>query len=535
MLQKISLIFYTLKHLKWQQIWHQIYFRVVKVKALKHYVIFNDRIEVDYLNFEALEAVQDSVVFKVKEVCFTFLNLTHTFKGGVDWNFMDHGRLWQYNLQYFDYLKQKNIPTNKKIYLIESIYTHLWSGKLLLEPYPCSLRIMNMIRFLSLEKNKSLTNKFSPYIKAELLFLNQRLEFHILANHLLENLFALYMGACFFKEKKLQQKAVTLLMKEFKEQILKDGAHYEVSPMYHQIIWFRMLELYHYLPKTNDFAMVVKKYAEQLYGFLQNISFNNGEIPHLNDSTKGIAYSSKQLFAYANSLGLQAMHQPLSDSNYRKWCALDWECVMDIGGIQPAYQPGHAHADTFTYCIQYQNKPILVDPGISTYNINPTRLWERSTVAHNTININQENSSKVWSGFRVAQRAKVRVLKETNTEIAVQHNGYKNLGITVFRSFKNNTNSLIVTDEIKGNDTKLLATQKQGNLYFHPEVKITQQSDGSFKVNDVLLLKLTGANSVLIKEYAYSLGYNLTTPSTCITYLVGTSCTVHWEFLGINH
>ena len=58
---------------------------------------------------------------------------------------------------------------------------------------------------------------------------------------------------------------------------------------------------------------------------------------------------------------------------------------MDIGKIGPDYQPGHAHADTFTFCLYFKNTPIVVDTGTSTYNIGKRRDKERSTMVHNTV------------------------------------------------------------------------------------------------------------------------------------------------------
>src|SRR5690606_7259867 len=112
--------------------------------------------------------------------------------------------------------------------------------KLPLEPYPASLRIMNVIRFL--QEGNVREPKIIQWIFAEAQFLASRLEYHLLGNHLLENGFALLMAGHFFHNERLIKKAGKLLTKELKEQVLEDGAHFELSPMYHQIILFRVLE-----------------------------------------------------------------------------------------------------------------------------------------------------------------------------------------------------------------------------------------------------------------------------------------------------
>ena len=54
--------------------------------------------------------------------------------------------------------------------------------------------------------------------------------------------FHYYLGLIIFKMKSLYNKSKNLLISELNEQVLKDGAHFELSPMYHQIILSRLLD-----------------------------------------------------------------------------------------------------------------------------------------------------------------------------------------------------------------------------------------------------------------------------------------------------
>ena len=78
------------------------------------------------------------------------------------------------------------------------------------------------------------------------------MEYHILGNHLLENGYALLFGAYYFGDKKLYEKAYQIVSEELEEQILEDGAHFELSPMYHQILLNRLLDCI-YLVNSNIF------------------------------------------------------------------------------------------------------------------------------------------------------------------------------------------------------------------------------------------------------------------------------------------
>ncbi len=57
----------------------------------------------------------------------------------------------------------------------------------------------------------------------------------------------------------------------------------------------------------------------------------------------------------------------------------------------------------------------LSTTGTSTYNIGERRDVEREYhVAHNTVAYNGQNSSEVWGGFRVADRARITKTEESS-------------------------------------------------------------------------------------------------------------------------
>jgi uncharacterized heparinase superfamily protein len=85
----------------------------------------------------------------------------------------------------------------------------------------------------------------------------KNLEYHLLGNHLLENGFALLFAAVLFPESPLSRKAEEIIRAELGEQILADGAHFELSPMYHQIILDRLLESINILQSNNLFSQLL--------------------------------------------------------------------------------------------------------------------------------------------------------------------------------------------------------------------------------------------------------------------------------------
>ena len=110
---------------------------------------------------------------------------------------------------------------------------------------------------------------------------------------------------------------------------------------------------------------------------------------------------------------------------------------MDCGDIGPSFQPGHAHADTLSFELHIHNRPVIVDTGTSTYEISDTRFYERSTGAHNTVTIDNLNSSQVWAGHRVGKRAKAKLIKDDANEVMASHDGVLKQGKTLHTRHKN--------------------------------------------------------------------------------------------------
>src|SRR5690606_8256463 len=99
-----------------------------------------------------------------------------------------------------------------------------------LASYPASVRLINAIRFLA--------GGEKPLQVLELLWEDAcRIaafpERHLLANHFLENGFALFHAAHFFKESGFYKKSRRWLIAQLTAQILPDGGHIERSPAYH--------------------------------------------------------------------------------------------------------------------------------------------------------------------------------------------------------------------------------------------------------------------------------------------------------------
>lgn len=496
--KKYFLFFHTIRYLKSVQIYFRVsYFLRKRIRRFEY------KLSIKSVSTKLLLEKSIYALTSYQDNGFIFLNKEHIFEKNIDWNMSLYGKLWTYNVTYFDYLQQKNMTQELGLKLVDNFIEQINSTKDGLEPFPISLRGMNWIKFLSKYKIKDLKIDNSLYAQYKILIDN--LEYHLLGNHLLENGFSLLFGAYYFQDEKFYLKAKKILSKELEEQILKDGAHFELSPMYHQIMLFRVLDCINLL-QNNDWkeqellALLTHKAAIML-GWLHTMTYKNGDIPLLNDSTNNIAPTTEDLTKYALRLNIQKKLLALNDSGYRKVKNKRYELVMDVGNIGPDYIPGHAHSDTFNFELYIDGKPFIVDTGLSTYETNARRTLERSTASHNTVEVGGVEQTEVWGGFRVARRAKVIYLYENKNEIKATHDGYKRIGALHTRKFMTFDDSIIIEDHIKSSkDHRCIAY-----LHFYPG--ITPIIQGSNIIVDDICIR-TGNATLKLENYLYAPEFN---------------------------
>ena len=133
---------------------------------------------------------------------------------------------------------------------------------------------------------------------------------------------------------------------------------------------------------------------------------------------------------------------------------------------------------------------IFVNAGTSSYEKSALRLKERGTAAHNTLEINGENSSEVWSSFRVAKRANPIGLNITKSSefvsITCGHDGYmKFAGKPKHqRSWRLSPSELLVEDTVIGPYKSAIAF-----FHIHPALEISSVSKSKWT------LSISGTNN----------------------------------------
>lgn len=505
----------TIWYIKPIQAIYQLKNRLLPVKydqVKDDFILIPDKLDFIPLPFQKNSATEKQY--------FTFLNLSISFDNQIIWNFEDFGKLWNYNLQYLDYILQENIAQTKRVEWVLELYKAIVSKEIKFEPYPVSLRSINVIRFLSKQEiDISQKRKICGGLHSELSYLHSNYEYHLLGNHLLENAFAMLMGGYFFNNQTWKNKAEKVLLEQMDEQILSDGAHFEISPMYHQIILWRILESLSYISKDTRLYSVLRSKAEKMLAWLRKISFSNGDIPHFNDSANNIAFTTKQLTDISDQLGLRHIEVKLADSGYRKFHSGPLELIIDVNSINPVYQPGHNHADSLSFILYLNDLPFIVDPGISTYNISERRQWERSSRAHNTVTVNNHDQSEVWGGFRIGRRAKLKVLKDVENEIFAEVN-YKINSNTIkhSRNLKILKNSIKITDNINYRGDAIM------RFYLHPQAPDPEIFSNRVTFKNGISLIFDNSIKIVLLQYEFAEEFNKLLVSNFIEVLFKDSC-----------
>tara|TARA_Y100001934_G_scaffold283570_1_gene404401 strand:+ start:2012 stop:3466 length:1455 start_codon:yes stop_codon:yes gene_type:complete len=421
-------------------------------------------------------------------VQFRFLNYLHSLPDTGGWEEKRLEKLWLYNLHYFDDLNAENFRDRIEWHrnLINRWIAENEPGKGTgWEPYPTSLRIVNWIKW-ALAGN-SLDTEWLHSLAIQTRWLQSRLEWHLMGNHLFANAKALVFAGVFFEGSEANgwlKTGLRILDKEITEQVLEDGGHFELSPMYHSIILEDVIDLLNvsltWPGKFPDpIVQIWRDTAEKMLVWLSVTTHPDGKISFFNDATFGIASSFRSLRDYATRLDMDITNcklgsvRHLASSGYVRITMGDASALLDVARIGPDYMPGHGHADTLSFEFTIKDQRIFVNSGTSLYEPGLKRLRQRGTRSHNTVEIDGKNSSEVWGSFRVAKRAKPMGFKKWHKDncIMVQcsHDGYERLpGRPIHhREWKLGANCFEIKDVIYGSFKRAVS-----RFYVHPDVQL---------------------------------------------------------------
>jgi uncharacterized heparinase superfamily protein len=362
------------------------------------------------------------------------------------------------------------------------------------------LRIFNWVKYCLTRPVDAWPDGIVESLAQQLLWLEVNLEYHVLANHFLKNGKALLFGGAFFSgatAERLFRKGLDIMLGEASEQFLADGGHYERSPQYHCICaedYVDAIAFFRVNPGLCDPAELaaLSDTAERALTCLSQIVAGDGRIPLFNDCAFRIAPEPADLLKHGARVvdGAPAeiptgpVRIDLPDSGYFGYRKGPDSFLIDCGPVGPEYQPGHAHCDTLSYELCIDGQRVVVDSGVYEYAGGQMREYVRSTAAHNTVRVDEQDQSEMWGEFRVARRASpIRAdLSEWDgprLTFRGAHDGFRRLPGKVIHEREVHLDTggqWTVRDTVTGRGTHAV----QSFVHLHPSIVLQADGDSAF-------------------------------------------------------
>lgn len=455
--------------------------------------------------------------------CFEFLGEHGCVANERGWNLSGKSKLWLYNLHYLDDLNAVGAESRYEQHraLIDCwIAENPSSIGLGWEPYPLSLRIVNLVKWFGrwgLAEPRLLES-----LALQAHALSKRIEFHLLGNHVLANAKALVFAGAFLAgdaPNRWLERGVRILDREIPEQFLSDGGHFELSPMYQAIVLADLCDLLN-LARLSGLEVLRERADEwraklaRGLAWLSTITHPDGAFGFFNDTALNVAPALHSLYDYAAIVGCDAreaatrsdvavskvaLRRLESSGYYRVDMPRATVALLDVARVGPDYLPGHAHADTLSFELSIHAQRTIVNSGTSLYGDCAERHRQRGTAAHNTVLIDGVDSSEVWGAFRVARRAypTLHAITETEDSIVLEasHDGYRRLpGNVVHRRRWTFTQTAVTVHDM------LSGRFKSAEAYFHIHPDVQVEEDASMR--GVRLILRSGQQVIVLADGA---------------------------------
>jgi uncharacterized heparinase superfamily protein len=332
----------------------------------------------------------------------------------ADWAQLGAPQLWRFHLHYWDWAWALAAEPDRAAARARfAALWRSWHGAVAVGhgdawfPYPAALRAWSFCGLhRDLVAGGEIEQRFAAGLAAHSGFLRRHLESDVGGNHLVKNIKALIGLGVFFADDRLLARSVDRLRQQLSVQVLPDGGHYERAPAYHCQVLADLIDVAGLLratgrPPEPELLLAIRRMRRWLGGVLSP----GGGVPLLND---GFPVGADLLAALHPGPPPDRRLLVLADTGLVRATAGSWHLLADVGPPCPDTLPAHAHADTFSCLLHAGGTPLLVDTGTSTYAPGSRRGYERSTAAHNTVELDGTDSTEVWGAFRAARRARVR-------------------------------------------------------------------------------------------------------------------------------
>ena len=414
----------------------------------------------------------------------------------ADWEQAQASLLWRYHLHYFEWAWSFLAHRDRE--WARRSFASLWASWRdatpvgrgdAWSPYVVSLRAWVLCGISEgLVAGSGLEPEVRRTLALHAAFVRLHLEQDVGGNHLIKNLKALVGLGVFLGDDGLVRRGSRHLARQLPVQVLADGGHYERSPSYHCQVLGDLVDIERLLAAAGK--PPVPGLAEAIAAmrrWLGVVLLPDGDVPLANDTTLA---GPDRLRALAPSPADRRPLALLQPSGYAVLRGGDRVVVLaDVGEPCPPDLPAHAHADCLSFELVVDGRRVIVDTGTSTYAPGSRRRHERSTAAHNTVEVDGEDQTEVWGVFRAARRARPRLERAqvdgSEVLLSASHDGYERLRGRPRhrRTWRVNERGVEVEDEVTGRGAHDLVLR----WHVAPGLAVERRADGSVAVGPLLI------------------------------------------------
>lgn len=403
---------------------------------------------------------------------FTFIGRAEDICGpNVDWatpGLEPRHQLWRMNLHYMEYLEEAGDDDWAALVAdwIEAnppsrpgAWKDSWNS------YAISLRIVVWMQELALRVNRlapAFVARMEASLAEQLAFLENNLETDLGGNHLVKNIKALLWASAFFAgpaATRWRALGLDLLGAAIKEQILRDGVHYERSPSYHCQVFADLLECRCALG-GDPLAGVLDAALAGMARAAACLSQPDGAVAQFNDAGLAMAYAPGEcLDAYDRMFGARPSLDgafALRDAGYFGLRTDRLYFVADCGRIAPDDLPAHGHGDVLSFELSVDGARVIVDQGVFEYVAGERREMSRAASSHNTLSLEGVDQADFFGAFRCGRRPNVEArdfsASDDGLTLVGAHDGFAHLpgAPRHVRRFEATRDGIEIFDRIEG-------------------------------------------------------------------------------------
>lgn len=330
-------------------------------------------------------------------------------------------RLWAMSLGYMPYLasglgagelryadamqRMAGGWTSPEAWQQADIFDHQW------HPYAVSHRLITLTLGLCLYRqaggtaSPQMVHEVSWMAALHAAFLKEHLERDLQFNHLSKNLVAIAIYEA-STGGQISPQTSRELISSIESQVLPDGGHAELCPMYHNAYLADLMILGQLDQQIlgSELGAMLPKLVPRMQAAAEAVSFTSGQIATFGDSWLGEAPSTCQLIK--STTKSPAGVRVLKDMGYVKLAQGVTEVIIDVGHGGPDANPAHAHDDFLSLEVAFGGRKVIVDYGVETYENNEGRRRTRSNSSHNGPRVQGLIGLDCWHSFRVGRRAR---------------------------------------------------------------------------------------------------------------------------------